>query len=72
MTERAPMTIKHPKITDAKKIAGLYELSKAIVLFQLPDGRWGYASYGKDRAHCIRAQVAGNLALDAIQRSRGL
>lgn len=60
-------TWRHPKITDAKMIAQRFDLPKAIVIFQLPDGRWGYASYGKDKAHCERARRSADLALDAIQ-----
>lgn len=72
MTEQRRSTIKCPKISDAKQIAGLYGLSKVVVLFQLADGRWGYASYGRDRAHCELARVAGDVALEAVQWRREL
>ena len=47
------------KARDASKRLGLV---KMIVLQELPDGRWGYTSYGRTRAECDRARkVAENI-----------
>jgi len=44
---------------DASKRLGLKSM---IVLQELPDGRWGYTSYGRTRAECDRARrVAENI-----------
>ena len=38
---------------DASKRLGLKSM---IVMQELPDGRWGYTSYGRTRAECQRAR----------------
>lgn len=41
-------------------------LRSMIVLQELPDGRWGYASYGKTKADCQRARRLADEALSAV------
>ena len=49
MTDLLPIS----KAREASKRLGLKSM---IVLQELPDGRWGYTSYGRNRAECQRAQ----------------
>ena len=37
-----------------------------IVLQELPDGRWGYTSYGKTKADCQRARRIADSALEHL------
>lgn len=48
---------------DASKRLGLRSM---IVLQELPDGRWGYTSYGATRALCRRAKLIADEAMGAV------
>lgn len=50
---------------DAAKRLGLRSV---IVLQELPDGRWGYTSYGDTRANCRRARQIADAALATAER----
>jgi hypothetical protein len=38
-----------------------------IVLQELPDGRWGYTSWGRTLADCGRARRLADQALDMVE-----
>ena len=58
---RAPARPSHvPAITTARELAKSHGLKKLILLCQLPDGRFGYTSYGWSKAECDRAKAAGD------------
>lgn len=42
-------------------------LRSMIVLQELPDGRWGYTSWGRTRADCGRARRLADQALDMVE-----
>jgi hypothetical protein len=37
-----------------------------IVMQELPDGRWGYTSYGKTKADCTRARAIADELMGAV------
>lgn len=41
-------------------------LTSMIVMQELPDGRWGYTSYGKDKKHCARARRIADELMSAV------
>lgn len=57
----------HPQITDARTIGKRYGLPTTIILFEMPDGRIGYVSYGADRRLCERACRIADSALSAAE-----
>jgi len=62
MTE--PKMLPISKARDASKRLGLKSM---IVLQELPDGRWGYTSYGRTKAECTRARnIADELLGQAV------
>ncbi len=42
----------YPNITDARRLAVTHNLKRCVIFFTGPDGRIGYASYGKTKALC--------------------
>jgi len=42
-------------------------LKSMIVLQELPNGRWGYTSYGQTRELCKRAQAIADECLGAVE-----
>lgn len=44
-------------------------LRSLIVLQELPDGRWGYTSWGKTKADCDRAKRIADDALETAMDS---
>lgn len=55
----------HPEICDARALGKKYGLPTTIILFEMPDGTIGYASYGADRKPCDRARRIADSAFDA-------
>ena len=53
-------------IASAREASKRLGLTSMIVMQELPDGRWGYTSYGKDRKHCQRAQRIADELLSAL------
>jgi hypothetical protein len=53
-------------IANARQASKRLGLTSMIVLQELPDGRWGYTSYGKDRAHCDRARKIADHLFDQL------
>lgn len=49
---------------DAGRRLGLRSM---IVLQELPDGRWGYTSWGRTLADCGRARRLADQALDMVE-----
>ena len=49
---------------EASKRLGLRSM---IVLQELPDGRWGYTSYGATRALCRRAKLIADEAMSGVE-----
>lgn len=54
-------------ITWARKIGESLRLRSVIVLQEMPDGQWGYTSWGRNRADCTRAQEIADRALDIAE-----
>ena len=61
--------MKHPELLPignaraASKRLGL----KAMIVFQeLPDGRWGYTSYGQTKAICARTRKIADAVLHSV------
>lgn len=62
------MTIsKLALIGEARRIGQAGGLTSVIILQELPDGRWGYTSWGKDIAGCKRARLVADEALSAVE-----
>jgi len=59
-----PRLLPVSKARDASKRLGLRSM---IVLQELPDGRWGYTSYGRTRAECDRARKVAERILARIE-----
>lgn len=53
-------------ISSARNAAKRLGLKSMIVLQELPNGEWGYTSYGQTRALCQRARVIGDECLSAV------
>lgn len=51
------------KAREASKRLGLRSM---IVMQELPDGRWGYTSYGRTKTDCDRAKVIGDEMMGAV------
>jgi len=54
-------------IASAREASKRLGLKSMIVMQELEDGRWGYTSYGKDRAHCKRAQAIADELMSAVE-----
>ena len=54
-------------IENARAASKRLGLKSMIVMQELPDGRWGFTSYGKDRAHCQRAQAIAEELMGAVE-----
>jgi hypothetical protein len=52
-------------ISSARTAGQRLGLRSMIVLQELPDGRWGYTSWGKTIADCGRARVIADECLSA-------
>ena len=50
-------------ISSAREAGTRLGLRSMIVLQELPNGQWGYTSWGKTRADCARAQKIANECL---------
>ena len=62
----------HPDIGDAKALAKASDLARCVILFELPDGRVGYSSYGKDRRTCkSTSEIMDDYFTDIEQRFQG-
>ncbi len=59
MTELLP-------ISSARTAGKRLGLRSMIVLQELPDGRWGYTSWGMTKADCGRAWKIADERLDAV------
>lgn len=53
-------------IANAREASKRLGLRSMIVLQELPDGRWGYTSYGKTKADCGRARIIADEVLSAV------
>ena len=53
-------------IANARAASKRLGLRSMIVLQELPDGRWGYTSYGKTKADCQRARRIADSALEHL------
>lgn len=53
----------------ARSIGKRRGLRSVIVLQELPDGRWGFTSWGKTRADCQRAQRIAAYAMGEAEDS---
>ncbi len=60
MTELLP-------ISSARTAGKRLGLRSMIVLQELPDGRWGYTSWGMTKADCGRARKIADEVLDAVE-----
>ena len=47
-------------------------LKSMIVLQELPDGRWGYTSYGQTRELCKRAQAIADECMGAVEYAKAV
>ena len=54
-------------IANAREASKRLGLTSMIVMQELPDGRWGYTSYGKDRKHCQRAKAIADELMSAVE-----
>jgi hypothetical protein len=63
MGEAQSILLPISKARDASKRLGLRTM---IVLQELPDGRWGYTSYGETKALCTRARGIADRALQDV------
>jgi hypothetical protein len=58
-----------PKVAAARELATRYKQTKVIILMiDDEQGSLEYASYGKDRYHCVEAQKLAGVAYFAIYR----
>ena len=53
-------------ITNARAASKRLGLTSMIVMQELPDGRWGFTSYGKDKKHCDRARRIADELMSAV------
>ena len=61
-----PMADQLLPIANARAASKRLGLRSMIVLQELPDGRWGYTSYGKTKADCQRARRIADSALEHL------
>jgi len=61
------MTEKLLPIANARAAGERLGLRSVIVLQELPDGRWGYTSWGVNRRDCGRARRLGDKALALME-----
>jgi hypothetical protein len=58
--------MSHPTKETAEEVAKRHEKDVVIVFHvDAHEGEWGYASYGKDRAHCEAAQGLADTMYEA-------
>lgn len=55
-----------PQVAHARDFARKYGANRVIILYTLPDGRLGYASYGETKALCASARRLGDVAYEAV------
>lgn len=67
---RAKMAPKPIPISTARQIAGQHGLHALVCIYEMPDGRLGYTSYGRDRSLCDRAKTLADAAFDAVEKAR--
>lgn len=53
-------------ISNARAAGKRLGLRSIIVLQEMPDGRWGYTSWGKTKADCGRAKRIADEVFDGI------
>ena len=56
-----------PTISETKAIAERKGLRRCVILFQLADGRVGYASYGKTKELCNSTRVIMDNTFNALE-----
>lgn len=61
------MTSQLLPVSRARDAGQRLGLRSMIVLQELPDGRWGYTSWGRTRADCGRARRLADQALDMVE-----
>ena len=54
-----------PEVAVARDAAGRLGADRAVIVFTLPDGRFGYASYGKTRELCANARKLADRLFEA-------
>ena len=54
-------------IASARTASKRLGLRSMIVMQELPDGRWGYTSYGKTKADCQRARAIADELMGAVE-----
>lgn len=54
-------------ISRAREASKRLGLRSMIVMQELPDGRWGYTSYGRSRADCDRARSIADELMSAVE-----
>ena len=59
-----PRLLPVSRAREASKRLGLRSM---IVMQELPDGRWGYTSYGQSKADCDRARNIADELLGAVE-----
>lgn len=59
-------------ISWARKIGEAKSLRSVIVFQELPDGRWGFTSWGKKMADCRRAAEIGKELMSAVEYARAV
>lgn len=67
MTTKAEANARLLPISRAREASRRLGLRSMIVMQELPDGRWGYTSYGQTRADCGRAKSIADELMSAIE-----
>jgi hypothetical protein len=49
-----------PEVAIARDVAAKFKADRVVILYTLPDGRFGYASYGQTKELCADARKLGD------------
>ncbi len=57
----------HPTLNEIRELSKKYKLKKCILAFELPDGRFGFISYGHNKEQCQKTKKIGDKLYDLFE-----
>jgi hypothetical protein len=57
-----------PQVAAARDAAKALGADRVVIVFTTPEGRFGYASFGRDKALCANARKLGDRLYEEVER----
>ena len=58
-----------PKVAAARDFGNRFGAERVVIFYALPDGRYGYASYGKTPALCKATRKEADSIFEAVEET---